>query len=1393
MEVEDNAGTNSSRSAEIKDLPFTKGTQIMESDALKMVIENIGFQRQQKFKLEDHHFVMKVETKTNQLPLIRDILNELENSLDTIIVKLKDYYPKNETNLLFITIMQGHMISPIRSAGIDLQKSDKVAITRHLMSMLSKFLNSNENLRLDQSFKVFFKVFCSDHVFDSTSRRKTHLITTLGAFEGNSLNSKISGGLYIDPIIEASFPQDCLLIASQLAFDNNDYLFNGNRDFLKLQPLWNNKYSISKKNTAVKFLKKKLGDIKRNLNLPKNGPYNLTILPKLTDYFNSQIHIIKGLDDSICNYESWPEEFDSSKKQIFLFLASSKHVVPITNFKLFIKDNKAFCFFCKATFQSDYKHICSMRSVHCSKCFYPLAKETTFFHDKSPHIFCNSNIVTEDKNISCTKCFISFKTDLCFKTHFKTCTRKGTMCLICKKMKHNLNHICHNLLYCRTCKKQKEKDQIHFCPLEKQKSTNNWPKLVFFDFLKDHLNNLIYCHIIEERLPQKFEHLSFKSFSHLSENHSSFEFQYDTDSKRPQPKLSKFKRTNITSILLQKLKTEKNITIENQFMTYLLDEKNKNATFLSLNTDNENMSAVMKILSHYGYSPKICKNGHKFISMEMVKQKILFLNITNYFNADYLTLSKQFEYKETIKWLPSKYENSIFDQDKPELHNFLNWTDSEEVTLSKKNYWNSLPSNWNLFQEIIGLGKQHVEIITFACLKFISETFIFQKNCLENLKRQNDLMIHPFSKTCITMPSYSYKLLLYLFLNNENIYSSSNENQIKKKQISRKELEFVTFYETKYPHFNFIHAFNNECGQKTFGNYSVDLYSPISKKVYNFMGCYYHCHVYPDCKDPNRATITKETATTKNSRRTYLDEQERENNFINFVMNNFKEDCHEIVLIYECDWNIFKKSEEYQAFRKEFSLLLKRPLFRLTPRIAQRGGLLEVYNLKFCKSQNPTSIFKIADINSLYPFIAMTCNFPIGKPIIIIGNNLNYITTINNVLHYNSQPLKDGLIFCNILAPSNEPFPFLQYRTQDQCNVMALCQACAQKKSKQCMHKYKTSKSFSSVWTLGEINKALTLGYDLVTIFEIHYFENAKNILQNYFKALLSLRLKNSFDRKTNASFFVNEVNASLNLESNLKIKESDLSNNPSNSYMYKLISNSAIGKFSQNIFKGKSEIVNSLVRLQELCKLYEILDITVINENAIFVEYNTVDHCFNNQTSIYIGAEIAAKARIFLYEKMQLLIRNKCTIYAIDTDAIFYSIPAQQSDPLAFSHFPGDFKLVISDNFDIKNYYCLGNRNYCIIFRNAQLELKYIIKCKGLTLYQNSPINSQTYESFLELNFANEIASIIVEQKRNKNEKPFSMPIKQTRLFTFSNTIFIKRNVFNNNNCIVTFPYGYK
>ena len=63
------------------------------------------------------------------------------------------------------------MTNALRSGGFNLQMNEAGSILSFVMNMLNRFINSNEEVKLDQGFQVFFKIFSYNHMNWSKSRR----------------------------------------------------------------------------------------------------------------------------------------------------------------------------------------------------------------------------------------------------------------------------------------------------------------------------------------------------------------------------------------------------------------------------------------------------------------------------------------------------------------------------------------------------------------------------------------------------------------------------------------------------------------------------------------------------------------------------------------------------------------------------------------------------------------------------------------------------------------------------------------------------------------------------------------------------------------------------------------------------------------------------------------------------------------------------------------------------------------------------------------------------------------------------------------------------------------------------------------------------------------------
>ena len=736
----------------------------------------------------------------------------------------------------------------------------------------------------------------------------------------------------------------------------------------------------------------------------------------------------------------------------------------------------------------------------------------------------------------------------------------------------------------------------------------------------------------------------------------------------------------------------------------------------------------------------------------------------------------------------------------PNLSHFEEVLDNDKRTAEKRAFVKeSSKLNWNFKDELKKCSAYKTRILAKSCLIFLRDSIDFQIKLLETLQMESELILHPFTRNVTTLPAFSYKLFSNFYLNRETIYAVMHESTSNMKTVSRGEFEVAMFREFEHPQNNYQHAFSSASGQKVFGQYSVDLYSPITKAVIQYQGCEVHCHLPPQCCKTGRANLKFDTAQSLYGKpaSTIAAEDQK---FATVLREKFSDQVETIERVHECHWTNFKKTNIWKNFVSTSGIDLERPLNRLIPRIAMRSGILDIYNLRWLKSENMSETFKVADINGLYASVCMTKEFPVGKFTVLIGTELKHVQVKQNQLFYKDLALKSGAIQCTVQAPQTEMNPFLQYRVSDKFNYLALCKLCAKNNSQQCRHTSPRSKHFTSTWTIVDLNKALQENYQVTHIYEIHFFPETKPILKNFVQCLSSYRLKNSggldsLISEDEKQRYCERHNSNMNLPPCFSLSKSNVINNPSQKMFFKDMSNSLFGKFSQNSNMSKTEIVWSQHRLEELVSQYNVVEIYNLSQTSVLVEYETNSTLPNLKSNVYIGAEINAHARVIIYDYIRLLQSKGITVFAVDTDCVFYSLPGNVKDPLKFTDSIGDFKSVIPENCEVLSYHSLGCRNYSILYKDSEDTLHTITKVKGLSLKSThvSPIiDHSTYESYIEKHFKNEYQSLIVPQIRNITLKPSFNQTPKLRTFEFKNDLFIKRYVKKHDVDYKTYPYGY-
>ena len=151
------------------------------------------------------------------------------------------------------------------------------------------------------------------------------------------------------------------------------------------------------------------------------------------------------------------------------------------------------------------------------------------------------------------------------------------------------------------------------------------------------------------------------------------------------------------------------------------------------------------------------------------------------------------------------------------------------------------------------------------------------------------------------------------------------------------------------------------------------------------------------------------------------------------------------------------------------------------------------------------------------------------------------------------------------------------------------------------------------------------------------------------------------------------------------------------------------------------------------------------------------------------------------------------CTIYHVNCDSVFFSLPSRLKHPFDLNHVVGNYKNVVDGT--ILSYLTLGPRQYNVTYINSD-EVKSITHKSGLSL-ENSFINvkpnfQQLFSKFLEKHDQQILDQFIMPQFRKK------VNIKQFKVETFSQKYTLRNNVTNRRRIeyktdrLFTLPLGY-
>lgn len=786
--------------------------------------------------------------------------------------------------------------------------------------------------------------------------------------------------------------------------------------------------------------------------------------------------------------------------------------------------------------------------------------------------------------------------------------------------------------------------------------------------------------------------------------------------------------------------------------------------------------------------------GTRIHSLEIKSLNLRFLKSNNYLEGNEFDIADQQMVANEKIFFPTNIHYEYWAMiDRLEESMLLNFSDSNELIEKKKTYYESVNvQEWSFEVKLIEFVDYKLMIFALSLCRFIRSCFDLQKILSKTINETN--VIHPFQENIYSYPSFIYAVCNLFYLRHEELYAVMNEYGCPMRKSSKLEYEWASFLEFEYPEKQYRHNFNHPLGQIYFKECIPDLYSEITKEAIFINGCYIHGHL--NCLENSNANPTSLNFLKK----TY----EELNNEFDLKIKKLKENnlssIKTVKVLWECEFKfIIKETEAYKRFKAH--VFKEHPLLRLRPRDAVRGGFINSYALKWNKALHPNERFFCLDINGLYSYCAINFSYVIGKYEIIIGETLKHIQILSNKLYYKNQKMY-GVIFLTILPPNNLKFPFLPTKLSNGKTVLTLCLKCSELQMKKSCKHSESERSFTSTYTINEIEFALNLGYKIVNIFECHFYKRQKKVLNTFVKHLNVLKIQNSncLVNKTpdEQELYCTFLNDAMSLDFPLSLSPDNIKYNPQNHKLYKLAANALFGKIQQRSNHPKSIYASSQTELEELFFEHNTNIDNIVCHNDLICELlvkpDELKLSPNRNANCYIGAQITSFARQVIYEHIQTLEKQNAQIFYVDTDAIYFSLPLSSTNPLMISDAVGHFKNVIQG--EILSFYCLGSKNYILSYCDNSNFIKFYSKVKGLSLKSNilqSEIQAELYASYIESFVASQkrVKSFnqIHTKKSSSNKSKFHLNSLELR--TLCNNINTER-ILVNNDIYSSLPYGY-
>ncbi len=1241
-----NFGSRTNSESDLSDISISSDSDndntqvIVENDNIRIVLKRARFQRFTRFNLDDHLFNIEIFTKNNREIEVLSIITLIELAIKKSISLLQDEYGSDDEQLFFLTIIDADLDNGINSGGVTFDsEADKIA--NFISVKLLKYLvQSNEHLKINNSFKIAIKIATRQHV----QYRKS-----IGLGSGIRIGIKVTKKEDLKSSCLLKIPHEeelafkCLIVSSVVGQSHFFSHYNGPQSH-RASEIWRKMQSKE----GLALIQDKILDFKTESNF---SDMDLThfdkVLPRLEYFFNCQFAILKEHKNGKnfdCPYRS-SNVFTTRLPVIYLLLEENSdafhHISLITNlYKFYSLYNKVYCPYCNRKFNLKDKHKCGIKDLkHCRTCWRPIAEEDkTMFSQNDSFLFCHPK---DQEEMSCLKCCRLIRSHDCQREHRYQC-RKVYYCTLCNhyistgpnarsietiKQTHNCAFKKCNLCYELYLPSDEHQ---HLCKMSAEIGQTKWAKLCLIfkneneiTIIKENGQMESFC--LFELHPPHFEETTRCEFPmiylpYMVREKLSNNLELQNASPRFQMNSNDWENKNWTEDILHKL-----------LKKILTEESFENSCIFYIDNDSD-------------------------FSLNQILKSLLEANITEF---------KFIQKESRVMRIRFPCEEISFQ----DITNFLPKNPTEKNVME-------------IFQNLIK--------VVFDCLEL--QTIIFEE------KKENKMpYLNPFSGPFATLAGFTYAVFKWFHLPNLDLYALKDENGIHIKS-SKEELKWVQWEIYKRRHdknLTFLHA-HSKYGQKYFKSCIPDLVikgKTLTQALF-YHGCYHHCcQVCPDGK--------RNQGNSEKSRQEIIENDKKK---IENLKKEVPGIIVKVIYGCEFQRELSSPSLQLKKFLKFYSNIERpkqRIKPRDGLRGGRTESFCPYFEASNDEEIVHLDINSSYSFQSLGEFPLGQPSTIIGhdlKEVVYCSNAKKYFFGTEEVLglvHCKIVAPK------NLHLPY---FGYRHKENNEVFTCYSLCRKCAEKgnNSHKCRHGEK-NRSFVCTITSIELNSLRNLHYD-ITIYEILHYSKKEKIFANFTNALNRLRVKyngfpNGVENLEDRTHYLDEINKTLthplfDIEKNEAFKKiwksamvSFLGKFGEKQTKKKVKFLSDLDDFEEYVFtateKGKKVVLSE------------------VSDNLCQVSIFRKPSGKQRKGNVVYTALINAMARDKLYFDILKLQKANCRILYIDTDAVIFAKKKTQSIPLEIGLDIGQWKI---EHKNIKSFFAMGLKNYILCFEDEKI-----------------------------------------------------------------------------------------